>query len=273
MRNRKAYDLKSFSICHNISLAIISLIIAVGIIEEIVRISVDSFSWSDFCAKTYCLPRGKKLTGPLYFWSYIFHCSKFYELIDSVIIILRKKHTGLTELHVFHHSIMTFSVLELFYGHMTFSWFAALLNSVIHVIMYSYYTLVLCGKRFKHREIITILQLIQFVTGASWLFSWLVGTQFFGWNCTGSVPATMGTILINISIFCLFVDFFINTYTRCKTSPSPQKITPKTKTEKPILAPVLVRHWDMDGQQVPLTLTLGLDEDDSSSSNGVSSRC
>lgn len=212
MQNRKAYDLKVLNILHNFFLAILSFVMAAGIIEELIRIVKESTDFGNFCSKTYCLPHGTRLVGPLYFWSYIYHCSKTYELLDSLFIILRKKHTGITVLHVFHHSIMLFQVLEWFYGHMTFVWFATWINSSVHVIMYVYYALSIMGIKFKYRFLITIIQLIQFFLGAFWIIAHLVLTQFFHWDCVGNIVSTFISILTDSYIIYLFWEFYVETY-------------------------------------------------------------
>lgn len=39
----------------------------------------------------FCLPPGFKVQGALYFWSYVYYLSKFYELLDTAILVLRGK--------------------------------------------------------------------------------------------------------------------------------------------------------------------------------------
>ncbi|KAH7299899.1 hypothetical protein KP509_24G035300 [Ceratopteris richardii] len=61
----------------------------------------------------FCFPTGTRASGPVFFWSYVFYLSKFYELLDTFIMILKRRK--LTFLHVFHHAIvivMSFFWLE-----------------------------------------------------------------------------------------------------------------------------------------------------------------
>ncbi|EMP41386.1 Elongation of very long chain fatty acids protein 7 [Chelonia mydas] len=80
-------------------------------------------------------------------WLYYF--SKFIELLDTIFFVLRKKEGQITFLHVLHHSIMPwtwwFGVKFAAGGLGTFH---ALLNCVVHVIMYSYYGLCSLGPAY-----------------------------------------------------------------------------------------------------------------------------
>ncbi|XP_054159945.1 elongation of very long chain fatty acids protein 4-like [Oppia nitens] len=102
-------------------------------------------------------------------WSfYLYYCTKFVDLLDTVFFVLRKKYSQITTLHVYHHTAVP--VL----GWMTF-WYRfnvpsitlfALLNSLVHMVMYSYYALSALGPRIQPflwwKRYITQLQLLQF---------------------------------------------------------------------------------------------------------------
>merc|ERR1739848_978272 len=71
-------------------------------------------------------------------WWYFF--SKFTDFMDSSFMVLKKKNSQLTSLHVIHHAIMPM-VSWIFLkwvggGHSTFFMF---LNMGVHVVMYFYY--------------------------------------------------------------------------------------------------------------------------------------
>ncbi|XP_076440355.1 very long chain fatty acid elongase 7-like isoform X3 [Babylonia areolata] len=68
-----------------------------------------------------------------------FYFSKFIELLDTVFFIMRKKFSQVTFLHVFHHGIMPISWwfgVKLVPG--GFGTFHSLLNSFIHLMMYTF---------------------------------------------------------------------------------------------------------------------------------------
>lgn len=52
------------------------------------------------------------MRGRLLFWMYLFYCSKYYELFDTVIMVLKKR--PLNFLHVYHHCV----VMPLFWVYM-----------------------------------------------------------------------------------------------------------------------------------------------------------
>ncbi|KAK3264660.1 hypothetical protein CYMTET_26613 [Cymbomonas tetramitiformis] len=114
-----------------------------------------------------CISPGFQPRGPLYFWSYVYYLSKFYELIDTAVLILRGK--GLNFLHVFHHAsviLMAYLWLECAQSLQTI---ALMTNTFIHVIMYSYYFLCSIGVQPPWKKLVTQSQIIQFA------FSHLMG--------------------------------------------------------------------------------------------------
>ena len=44
------------------------------------------------------------VSGPVAFWIFIYHLSKYYELVDTMLIVFKRK--PLILLHVYHHLIM-----------------------------------------------------------------------------------------------------------------------------------------------------------------------
>ncbi|XP_046741586.1 elongation of very long chain fatty acids protein AAEL008004-like [Diprion similis] len=98
-------------------------------------------------------------------WYYI---SKFTEFFDTIFFVLRKKNEQVSTLHVIHHGIMPMSVwFGLKFtpgGHSTFF---GLLNTFVHIVMYSYYLLAALGPHMQPylwwKKYLTTLQMVQFV--------------------------------------------------------------------------------------------------------------
>ncbi|KAK0074785.1 hypothetical protein PV326_012176, partial [Microctonus aethiopoides] len=97
-------------------------------------------------------------------WYYI---SKFTELTDTIMFVLRKKNNQISNLHVYHHGIMPIAtwlgVKFVPGGHSTFF---GLINTFVHIIMYGYYYLAALGSKMKPylwwKKYLTALQMIQF---------------------------------------------------------------------------------------------------------------
>jgi len=95
-------------------------------------------------------------------WWYYF--SKFTEFFDTFFFILRKKHNHVSLLHVVHHGMMPmsvwFGVRFTPGGHSTFF---GLLNTFVHILMYTYYMLAAMGYRIWWKKWLTGVQMVQFI--------------------------------------------------------------------------------------------------------------
>lgn len=135
---------------------------------------------------------------------FVYWISKIVELLDTALIILRHSFRQLTFLHVFHHSTMA---LLGDYAYHTRPCpavgFPLGMNSVVHVVLYSYYGL--CAWRPQRsitwKKRITELQLIQFTIG---LVQDYFGYRYFGF-CVYIVFYTSFMII-------LFGNFYIRAY-------------------------------------------------------------
>jgi hypothetical protein len=93
-------------------------------------------------AGLFCPPKGlapdQLMTGTLGFFVYIFHLSKYAELVDTFILICKGK--DLLFLHCYHHCSMLFVTWSWFaYPWLEGAWWCAVVNSIIHSFMYYYY--------------------------------------------------------------------------------------------------------------------------------------
>lgn len=97
-----------------------------------------------------------------------FYFSKFIELLDTIFFIMRKKFNQVSFLHVFHHGIMPFSWwfgVKFVAG--GFGSFHGMLNSFIHLVMYTYYGLAALGPKYQKylwwKKYMTTMQITQFI--------------------------------------------------------------------------------------------------------------
>ncbi|XP_028162550.1 elongation of very long chain fatty acids protein 7-like [Ostrinia furnacalis] len=143
-------------------------------------------------------------------WWYFF--AKFTELLDTVFFVLRKKNSQVTFLHVYHHVIMavySWSYLKFAAGGQ--GAILALLNSIVHVVMYTYYLLSGLGPRFQKylwwKRYVTRMQLIQFAL----MLVYCAWTHFSP-RCQYASGFTY-FICANVTIFLLlFLNFYSKSY-------------------------------------------------------------
>lgn len=99
---------------------------------------------------------------------FVYWMTKYYELMDTVFMLLRHKIRQISFLHVFHHASMAFlSDYSYNYAPYVTIAFGLCINSFVHVVMYGYYALTAIYplQEFAWKRRITQLQMIQFVIG------------------------------------------------------------------------------------------------------------
>ena len=77
------------------------------------------------------------------FWAYIFAVSKYFELFDTLLLIIRKKPVSF--LHWFHHATVLLYTWYAEYTHFTIGLLFIIVNSFVHTFMYYYYFLAEIG--------------------------------------------------------------------------------------------------------------------------------
>lgn len=150
-------------------------------------------------------------------WWYYF--SKLVEFIDTIFFILRKKDAQISFLHVYHHATM-FPIwwigVKWVPGGQSF--FGALINSFVHVLMYSYYGLSALGPRLQKylwwKKYLTRVQLVQFVAGMTH------AAQSIYIGCKYPLWMQWALIAYGTTILSLFINFYIHSYIRPSRSTS-----------------------------------------------------
>ncbi|KAF2196867.1 hypothetical protein GQ43DRAFT_435640 [Delitschia confertaspora ATCC 74209] len=110
---------------------------------------------------------GRMWNEGLAFWGWFFYLSKFYEVLDTLIILAKGKRS--TTLQTYHHAG---AMLCMWAGMRYMSgpiWIFCQVNSGIHAMMYTYYTLSALGYRVPQwiKRTLTTLQITQFILGGS----------------------------------------------------------------------------------------------------------
>nr|ACS37245.1 fatty acyl CoA elongase [Aedes albopictus] len=142
-------------------------------------------------------------------WWYYF--SKFTEFFDTFFFVMRKKTSQVSTLHVIHHGCMPmsvwFGVKFTPGGHSTFF---GLLNTFVHIVMYTYYLFTALGPQFQKylwwKKYLTSLQMIQFVAIMVHAFQLL----FIDCNYPKAFVWWIG--MHAVMFFFLFNEFYQSTY-------------------------------------------------------------
>ncbi|MCJ1402980.1 hypothetical protein MMC11_006202 [Xylographa trunciseda] len=138
----------------------------------------------------------------LAYYGWLFYVSKFYEVLDTMIILAKGKKSSL--LQTYHHA----GAMMCMWAGMRYMsppiWMFVFVNSFIHALMYSYYTFAAFGMRapMLFKRTLTGLQIAQFVVGASYAFAHLfisysapVNTPYlFTHGISTAIPAMTSSI-------------------------------------------------------------------------------
>lgn len=208
MQDRPAYTLRAFAVIHSTLLSIASLVMWAGIVVGAKEKIDASGSWSLFCDSA------PVQSGTLAFWIYIYWLSKFPELIDTAILILKKKETIF--LHVFHHAVMTLMPWMWLKGNWTIVWFGCWMNTGIHVFMYAYFAgSAGWGYVPWWKNVLTMGQISQFILVfvSIWLF---FGARLQGYQCQADNGVIWFSMVVNLMFLYLFVKFFFESKGRKK---------------------------------------------------------
>lgn len=232
MRDREAIKIRSLIVLHNVFLCSLSLAMGVGVLVEVIRILMNpppSPSVSSL-REAVCDTTGAAMTGRMGWWMYVFYVSKYYELVDTVIMVLTKRR--LNFLHVYHHCI----VLPLFYVYMSTSmvlqWIIVVANCFVHVAMYYYYAMAAMGYTVWWKKYITMAQIVQFIIDltSTWPYPFL---YFSATGCSGSMRAWLFGQAVGVSFFKLFMDFYVKSYSKAKALRQGQGAQSPTQQDKP----------------------------------------
>ncbi|PVU86158.1 hypothetical protein BB559_006636 [Furculomyces boomerangus] len=220
MKNQKPFEMAAFWRFHNLLLAIMSLFLLLLFAEQLIpNLFNNGLFWS-VCHRDAWNTKLELLY-------YINYLIKWYEFLDTFLLVLKKKSTPF--LHVYHHSmtmVLCFTQLE---GTTSVSWVPVTINLFVHVIMYYYYYLTALGIRVWWKKLVTTTQIVQFVIDLGFVYfcSYHVFIHRFYPNwpnygaCRGDDPAAIFGCLLLSSYLLLFVKFFFDTYNKRSKKTNP----------------------------------------------------
>ncbi|GLJ43358.1 hypothetical protein SUGI_0900740 [Cryptomeria japonica] len=148
------------------------------------------------------------------YFIYLFYMSKIVELMDTMIMVLKRNVRQITVLHVYHH--VSIAIIWWIIAHHApggDAYFSAAMNSAVHVVMYFYYLLssILRNKEIRQKYLfwgryLTQIQMLQF--GVNMVHAYYcVKTQ-------APYPRFLCKILFYymISLVVLFYNFYLQKY-------------------------------------------------------------
>jgi len=222
MESRKPWDLRNALKVWNLGLAIFSFIGTIRVLPHL-----GYMLWSMGWEVSMCTPPvftcGHGACG---LWAMFFIYSKYFELIDTLFIVLRKK--PLSFLHWYHHVTVLLYTWDAYVQEQPPGLYFIAMNYTVHAIMYFYYFLAsVLSKPPKWAVFVTILQISQmfigmYVTGWGLYYSFnYVGIDYMEVK-TASVPLTVGCAVMRYNLYAaclmystyiyLFAEFFIKRY-------------------------------------------------------------
>jgi hypothetical protein len=205
MKERKSFDLYYLRVLHNVFLCFGSFAMVLGMLKELVAV-YQKGGWEAMM----CDANGIQKTGSLYTWYYIFFLSKFYEFIDTYILIFRKKQ--ITFLHCFHHFITAFLCWLGLYDEIAVQWIVITLNGSVHVFMYYYYLAQTLGGDVWWKKYLTSLQIVQFCLDLVLTSLFFYQELVLGKECSGHSSVLGFSNAVLLSFLLLFMNFYRHTY-------------------------------------------------------------
>jgi len=195
MANHKPFDLSSALKYWNLFLAVYS-IIGVTRVVPYLFLFLSRFGWTTTLCAPCLLSFGR---GPVGLWTMFFIYSKFFELIDTVFIILRKKK--LSFLHWYHHVTVLMYTWDAFVNAQPPGLYYCGMNYTVHAIMYSYYYLAATQKKLPAwGVVVTILQIAQMIMGVSITMNCLY--LAFKYNPVVNLPLSAASNLTELAGMC-----------------------------------------------------------------------
>ncbi|PAA49026.1 hypothetical protein BOX15_Mlig003805g3 [Macrostomum lignano] len=204
MKGRAPFDLRPLMVVYNLSMVVFS---AWLVYEFCVSGWLAGYSLGcqpvDFSRSPKAIRMAKTC-----WW---FYFSKFIEMLDTFFFVLRGRFELVTFLHVFHHAVLPpawwWGVKFVPGG---FGSFAAMLNSVVHTVMYLYYGLAAMGPSVQPylwwKRYLTKFQMVQFVTMV------VHGMQLYFIECNYPKAFANAIMCFACIFFVLFANFYIQSY-------------------------------------------------------------
>lgn len=147
-----------FVVLHNMALTLFSGLTFASVLPLL----INNFRTRPFIEGFCDLDKSWSNSG-IAMWVWIFYISKYYELLDTFVLLSKGKQSSF--LQTFHHAGSIISMWLQAATKLSFGWIFVLFNSFIHTVMYAYYTLTCFGYQPSWKRLLTRMQITQFLVG------------------------------------------------------------------------------------------------------------
>jgi len=187
---------------HNIILCVFSLLCFINTAPVTKRL------WDNGWENAVCSQWRVEYTKVYGFWTYLFYLSKFYEFIDTWIVMYKGRKPLF--LQTFHHVGAVIGMWFCLATKSTGGYIFVVENTFIHTIMYFYYAISILGYKPSFKYIITMLQMTQFAVGNSIaVLQILVYRNCMAWEDKATI---IYHVIYTTILFLLFQKFYKNSY-------------------------------------------------------------
>ncbi|XP_011643468.1 elongation of very long chain fatty acids protein AAEL008004 [Pogonomyrmex barbatus] len=207
MEHRKPFQLKRILVVYNF----LQILLSTWLFMEGMEYTLfHNYSWTcapvDFSHKPIALRVARGV--------YVYFLAKLTELLDTVFFVLRKKEKQITFLHMYHHTVMpmiSWGATKYYPG--GHGIFVGIINSFVHIIMYTYYLLAALLPHRQHqrylwwKKYITTLQMTQFC------LAFLHNCLLLFYDCNYPKWSVILVLPNAMFFYFLFSDFYNNAYT------------------------------------------------------------
>jgi fatty acid elongase 3 len=198
----KGIGLKYILAGHNLLLSVISFVLWAGCLFEM----FNRYRREGTTKWMFCEDPAAKARGPLYFWSYMFYLSKYYEMVDTFLAMLKDSPPPHFKLHVYHHALVPAMIWHWMEYCTTLQHPGLLWNAFVHVVMYYYYFCKLVDIPTPWKKNVTRLQIVQFMSSVVLLTFTL---NYIWGDLLGSSCAGLTSMWVNLAFNMTFLWQFI----------------------------------------------------------------
>ncbi|KAH0833875.1 fatty acid elongase [Lanmaoa asiatica] len=211
MKDRPAFKLRTIFRIHNAFLSIGSLLLLALTMNEVTKLMYNAGPYDALCAKA-------SFTTKLEFYYMINYYFKYYEFLDTVFLVLKKR--PLTFLHVFHHSSTALLAFVQQDSKIIPYMVILTINSLFMWFADYYYYATAGGAKLWWKKYLTTMQIAQFVIDIVVFnfglyqhiaFTYMPFLPHIG-DCAGDLRAAIFAGVLLLVFLGLFANFYIQTY-------------------------------------------------------------